>query len=205
MVKNLANLVDVLPYAEKQADEYCEAYARAHRDDKLQYLIGSGNLWGPTYSYAMCIMEEMQWMRTKSVTAGDFFHGTLEVIERDDTVLLFFGEDETRPQMERVEKFLKTICNNVYKFDTASLPLPNVDPKFRGPGSLRWLCTALPAGSRPTRRMPASIHWQSEDTTASCPINVPKGPRSIRGPSFLCFSRQYFAVPSKSVDGGAGI
>ena len=77
-------------------------------------------------------MEEMQWMRTKSVTAGDFFHGTLEVIERDDTVLLFFGEDETRPQMERVEKFLKTICNNIYKFDTASLPLPNVDPKFRG-------------------------------------------------------------------------
>ena len=44
----------------------------------------------------------------------------------------FFGEDETRPQMERVEKFLKTICNNIYKFDTASLPLPNVDPKFRG-------------------------------------------------------------------------
>ena len=132
MVKNLSNLVDVLPFAEKQADEYCEAYARAHRDDKIQYLIGSGNLWGPTYSYAMCIMEEMQWMRTKSVTAGDFFHGTLEVIERDDTVLLFFGEDETRPQMERVEKFLKTICNNIYKFDTASLPLPNVDPKFRG-------------------------------------------------------------------------
>ena len=132
MLKNLANLVDVYPYAEKQADEYCEAYARAHRDDKIQYLIGSGNLWGPTYSYAMCIMEEMQWMRTKSVTAGDFFHGTLEVIERDDTVLLFFGEDETRPQMERVEKFLKTICNNIYKFDTASLRLPNVDPKFRG-------------------------------------------------------------------------
>ena len=84
-----------MPFAEKQADEYCEAYARAHRDDKIQYLIGSGNLWGPTYSYAMCIMEEMQWMRTKSVTAGDFFHGTLEVIERDDTVLLFFGEDES--------------------------------------------------------------------------------------------------------------
>ncbi len=132
MIKNLENLVEVLPYAEKQADEYCEAYVRNHRDDKIQYLIGSGNLWGPTYSYAMCIMEEMQWMRTKSVTAGDFFHGTLEVIERDDTVLLFFGEDETRPQMERVEKFLKTICNNIYKFDTASLPLPNVDPKFRG-------------------------------------------------------------------------
>ena len=132
MVKNLSNLVDVLPFAEKQADEYCEAYARAHRDDKIQYLIGSGNLWGPTYSYAMCIMEEMQWMRTKSVTAGDFFHGTLEVIGRDDSVILFYGEDATRPQMERAEKFLHTICKNVTVFDTAKYELPGIDKKFRG-------------------------------------------------------------------------
>ena len=132
MYANLEKLPELMPTVAEAAEKDAEEFARIHRDDAIQYLIGSGNMWGPTYSYAMCIMEEMQWMRTKSVTAGDFFHGTLEVIERDDTVLLFFGEDETRPQMERVEKFLKTICNNIYKFDTASLPLPNVDPKFRG-------------------------------------------------------------------------
>ena len=80
----------------------------------------------------MCIMEEMQWMRTKSVTAGDFFHGTLEVIGRDDSVILFYGEDATRPQMERAEKFLHTICKNVTVFDTAKYELPGIDKKFRG-------------------------------------------------------------------------
>ena len=132
MLKNLSNMIDLMPWLEKKADEVCEAYAKETRDDFLQYFIGSGNLWGPTYSYAMCIMEEMQWMRTKSVTAGDFFHGTLEVIGRDDKVVMFIGEDETRSQCLRAKKFLDTICDNVYVFDTADYPTPNVDPKFRG-------------------------------------------------------------------------
>lgn len=132
MLVNLKKLPDLLPKVAEKADASAEEFARIHRDDAIQYLIGSGNLWGPTYSYAMCIMEEMQWMRTKSVTAGDFFHGTLEVIGRDDSVILFFGEDETRPQMDRAEKFIHTICANVTKFDTADYELPGVDKKYRG-------------------------------------------------------------------------
>ena len=110
MYANLEKLPELMPTVAEAAEKDAEEFARIHRDDAIQYLIGSGNMWGPTYSYAMCIMEEMQWMRTKSVTAGDFFHGTLEVIGRDDSVILFYGEDATRPQMERAEKFLHTIC-----------------------------------------------------------------------------------------------
>ena len=132
MMANLRRLPELLPAVSMAADEKCAAYAKAHRDDALQYLVGSGNLWGATYSYAMCIMEEMQWMRTKSVTAGDFFHGTLEVIDRDTNVLLFFGEDDSRPQMERAARFLARVCRNVTSFDTRDYELPGVDPAFRG-------------------------------------------------------------------------
>ncbi len=132
MYENLEKLPELLPGVAEAADEDAEKFARVHRDDPLQYLIGAGNMWGPTYSYAMCIMEEMQWMRTKSVTAGDFFHGTLEVIERDDSVILFYGEDAARPQVERVENFVHTICKNVTVFDTAKYELPGIDKKFRG-------------------------------------------------------------------------
>lgn len=132
MYANLEKLPELMPSVAEGAEKDAEEFARIHRDDAIQYLIGSGNMWGPTYSYAMCIMEEMQWMRTKSITAGDFFHGTLEVIGRDDSVILFYGEDATRPQMERAEKFLHTICKNVTVFDTAKYELPGIDPKFRG-------------------------------------------------------------------------
>lgn len=132
MMENLEKLPSLLPAVSAAADEKCAAYAKAHRDDALQYLVGSGNLWGATYSYAMCIMEEMQWMRTKSISAGDLFHGTLEVIDRDTNVLLFIGEDSSRPQMERAERFLRRVCRNVTVFDTRDYELPGVDEAFRG-------------------------------------------------------------------------
>ena len=40
-------------------------------------------LWGETILYSMCILEEMQWKRTRSITSHDFFHGTLEMCIRD--------------------------------------------------------------------------------------------------------------------------
>ena len=45
--------------------------------------IGSGETWGETYLFSMCLLEEMQWIKTKSVTSSEFFHGTLELIEKD--------------------------------------------------------------------------------------------------------------------------
>ncbi len=42
----------------------------------------------------MCILEEMQWIRTRPVHASDFFHGTLELVEKGVSVILFKGEDE---------------------------------------------------------------------------------------------------------------
>lgn len=132
MMENITKLPEILPQVSISADAACEAYAIKHRDDELQYLIGAGNLWGSTYLYAMCIMEEMQWMRTKSITAGDFFHGTLEVIERDSNIVMFFGEDKARSQMKRVENFIQTICANVTKFDTKDFDLPGIDEQYRG-------------------------------------------------------------------------
>jgi fructoselysine-6-phosphate deglycase len=54
----------------------------------------------------VCILEEMQWIRTRPVHAADFFHGTLELIEDGVSVLPLKGEDAARPLAERVEVFV---------------------------------------------------------------------------------------------------
>lgn len=77
-------------------------------------------------------MEEMQWMRTRPVSAANFFHGTLEVIERDIPVILIKGEDKTRPEMERAEKFIHSISANVTVFDTKDYELKGIRDEFRG-------------------------------------------------------------------------
>ncbi len=116
----------------KAADEKAEVFAEAYQDEPIQYLIGSGNLEDWAVCYGMCILEEMQWMRTRPISASNFFHGTLEVIDRNTSVILIKGEDVTRPLMERVENFVNKVSAKVTVFDTKDYPLEGISDEFRG-------------------------------------------------------------------------
>ncbi len=79
----------------------------------------------------MCILEEMQWVRTRPVHASDFFHGTLELVEAGVSVILLKGEDACRPLVERVEKFVPSVTDRVLVLDTAELSLPGISTPTR--------------------------------------------------------------------------
>lgn len=117
--------------AKEKQDEICANIAREHKDTDYHMIIGSGMLWGEAYDYAMCILEEMQWIKTKSIHAAEFFHGTLELVESGMSLILFYGEDETRPLMDRVYNFSKKITNAITVFDTQEIELPFTDKEFR--------------------------------------------------------------------------
>ncbi|MFC7391960.1 SIS domain-containing protein [Scopulibacillus cellulosilyticus] len=117
--------------AVKAFDQKAEAFAIKHKDTDYHMLVGSGNLWGNAYSYAMCILEEMQWIHAKSIHAAEFFHGTLEIVEEDTSVVLLKGEDETRPLVERVERFAEKITKNLTIIDTKEFELDGISDEFR--------------------------------------------------------------------------
>ncbi|MES9739151.1 SIS domain-containing protein [Peribacillus frigoritolerans] len=127
--------VSLLPHAildaVKSFDKKAEEFAIAHKDTDYHMMVGSGNLWGNTYSYAMCILEEMQWIQAKSVHAAEFFHGTLELVVEDTSVILLKGEDETRPLMDRVERFVENISKNITVIDTKSFEMEGISEEFR--------------------------------------------------------------------------
>ena len=127
-------LAEIGKAADGWAYEYAKNRARAvkARPDLPHYFIGAGNLWGAAYSYAMCYWEEQMWVRTKSITCGEFFHGTMEIVTEDAPVTLFIGEDEQRPLAERVARFLPRVCGNYTVIDTKELPMPGISPEFRG-------------------------------------------------------------------------
>lgn len=132
LTSQMKNLPDAVVQIYKDADEEMKNYAEKYCDEPITYLVGSGNLEDWAVCYGMCIMEEMQWMRTRPISAANFFHGTLEVIERDIPVILIKGEDKTRPEMDRVEKFVNRVCAKVTVFDTKKFALPGIDEEFRG-------------------------------------------------------------------------
>ncbi len=116
--------------AKELYEERCAKMAKEHKDTDYHMVVGSGMLWGEAYDYAMCILEEMQWIKTKSIHAAEFFHGTLELVEKDTSLILLYGEDETRPLMDRVVNFSKNITDVINIFDTKEVELP-FDPEFR--------------------------------------------------------------------------
>lgn len=126
------HLAQALVDVEKAADAYGEEFARRHKDDEIHYFVGAGNQYGATYSYAMCYWEEQHWIRTKSIHSAEFFHGMLEVIDRDTAVTVFVGEDSQRPLSQRVAKFLPRICGRYNIIDTKDYELAGIRPEFRG-------------------------------------------------------------------------
>lgn len=127
-----AHLARDLVEVEKAADAFGLAFAQKHHDDPIHYFVGAGNQYGSTYSYAMCYWEEQHWIRTKSIHSAEFFHGMLEIVDRDTAVTVFVGEDRQRPLSQRVVDFLPRICGNFTVIDSKDYALPGIDEKFRG-------------------------------------------------------------------------
>ena len=125
-------LPEALVEAEKAADDFARDFVSAHKEDALHYFIGGGTLYGATYSYAMCYWEEMHWLRTKSIHSAEFFHGMLEIVDKDTPVTVFVSEDKQRPLGERVAKFLPRICENYTIIDTKDYMLEGISEEYRG-------------------------------------------------------------------------
>jgi fructoselysine-6-phosphate deglycase len=132
-------LVDVKTAFEPKAAEL----AAAIKDEKYHIFTGAGPVWAQAYYYGMCILEEMQWIRTRPVHAADFFHGTLELVEQGVSVFVFKGEDASRPLADRVENFAKRYTDKVRVLDAADAKLPGISPETRSLISPVVLATQL--------------------------------------------------------------
>jgi fructoselysine-6-phosphate deglycase len=132
-------LVDVKAAFESSAADL----AATIKDDMYHIFTGAGSVWPQAYYYGMCILEEMQWIRTRPVHAADFFHGTLELVEQGVSVFVFKGEDASRPLADRVESFAKRYTDKVRVLDAADVKLPGISPEVRSLISPILLATQL--------------------------------------------------------------
>lgn len=143
IVGELEGLPQLLLAVKHSYEKKAEAFARVLAGSHYHIITGAGNVWPEAFYYGMCILEEMQWIRTRPVHASDFFHGTLELTEKDVSIILFKGEDQLRPLADRVQNFASTYTDKLAVLDTADFPLPGISPEVRGLISPIVLATAL--------------------------------------------------------------
>jgi fructoselysine-6-phosphate deglycase len=142
-VEQLTKLPNLLLEVKRSFESRASSVADHIAEADFHIITGAGNTWPEAWYYGMCILEEMQWIRTRPVHASDFFHGTLELVEKGVSVILFKGEDGTRPLVQRVEKFVPTVTDSVLVLDTAEFDLPGVTSEVRSLLSPVLLATVL--------------------------------------------------------------
>jgi fructoselysine-6-phosphate deglycase len=131
VVEQLRRLPELLVGVKEQAERQADALAGALQANDFHIITGAGSTWAEAFYYGMCILEEMQWIRTRPVHASDFFHGTLELVQPGVSVVLLKGEDSGRSLVERVEKFAPTVTDQVTVLDSADYDLPGIDTDVR--------------------------------------------------------------------------
>lgn len=130
-VAELANMPAIMVEVKREFDARAKELAQEIKNEDYHILTGAGGTWYAAWYYGMCILEEMQWIRTRPVHASDFFHGTLELVEAGTSVWVFKGEDECRPLAERVERFVPTVSQKMRVFDTKEFTLTGLSEPVR--------------------------------------------------------------------------
>jgi fructoselysine-6-phosphate deglycase len=143
IVAELQGLPTALVEVKRVFDDRAADIARQIADNDFHIISGAGGTWPEAWYYGTCILEEMQWIKTRPIHASDFFHGTLELLVEDTSVLLFKGEDQARPLVERVEAWAPTVSKRVTVLDTAECDLAGVSPAVRAMLSPVVLATLL--------------------------------------------------------------
>lgn len=128
---SLATVPEALLAAKESAEQGAEDLARHIAEHDWHVFTAAGPSWTEASYYAMCILEEMQWIRTRPVHASDFFHGTLELLEPGTSVVILKGEGATRSMDERVHRFTSQVTDEVRVLDSADHALPGVGDENR--------------------------------------------------------------------------
>ncbi len=136
-----ASLIDSLGKLQPAIDKAHETFAPIFADfaprfakEDVVYTVASGASYGAAYSFAICVLMEMQWINSQAIHANEFFHGPFEVLDKDRSFILLKGVDSTRPLEQRADEFLHRFgsAENILVLDAETLDLDGIDPAFRG-------------------------------------------------------------------------
>ncbi|MBI9044195.1 MAG: SIS domain-containing protein [Anaerolineaceae bacterium] len=131
VMQGLDALPAVMADAEEQAEQQNADYAAAYADENFYMVLGSGPSYATAYSLGVCVMMESLWVKVFEGQAAEFFHGPFEIVDEKVPVILFLGEDNSRPIAERTKDFLKTYTNKALIYDSRDYAMNGIPEEVR--------------------------------------------------------------------------
>lgn len=107
------------------------SFAQSYKREPVIYTMASGLNYGPAYSFAICILMEMQWIHSQAIHAGEYFHGPFEITDFDTPIITLLGLDNTRPQEERALAFAQKFSQRNIVLDAKTFDWTGVAEEAR--------------------------------------------------------------------------
>ena len=103
-------------------------FAEKYSEEPFLYLMASGASYSQAYGFAICSLQEMQWMDCCYLHSGEYFHGPFEVTDEDHLYVLMMGTGKNRPIDQRAADFLHQYTRKVEIIDAAEYGMTAIDP-----------------------------------------------------------------------------
>ncbi|QPZ38222.1 SIS domain-containing protein [Paramicrobacterium chengjingii] len=129
--KATATLNDRAPAIRADYADRANHWGFESRREPLIYTMASGSNYGSAYSFAICLLQEMQWVHSAAIHSGEYFHGPFEVTDFDVPFIALIGLDETRPVEQRAVDFLQKYSKRALVIDAQEFGLSDVDERVR--------------------------------------------------------------------------
>ena len=108
------------------------AFGEKYKRSELIYTMSSGECYATAYSFALCLLMEMQWIHSNPIHSGEYFHGPFEVTDYDVPFLVIMNRGKTRPMDERALAFAEKFSCEVTTLDTKEFEMGNIAEDLQG-------------------------------------------------------------------------
>lgn len=116
--------------AVKHVGPDAEKFAEQYKDAPIVYVTSSGAMQEIAWSFAACLMMEMQWIPASTFNDGDFFHGPFEMVDKGVPYLLFMNDGRTRQMDARAMTFIQRFDGLLTVIDAKDYGLASIaDPE----------------------------------------------------------------------------
>lgn len=130
-IASVENINEVIEKAKAQYADTVKGWGKKYKREKLIYTMGSGACYGETYSFAICLLMEMQWIHSSCIHSGEYFHGPFEVTDFDVPFIIVKGLGATRPLDERAHNFCQKYSDNIMLVDCETFDMTGIDEEVR--------------------------------------------------------------------------
>lgn len=131
LMRSLPCLPELVEHAQAAVAPAARRWAEGNKRAPIIYTLSSGPNYGVMYSFSLCLLQEMQWIHSQPIHAGEYFHGPFEITDFDVPFLAVQGLGPCRKMDTRAITFAKKFSRRVEVIDLETLDLSGIVPEMR--------------------------------------------------------------------------